>query len=477
VGIHDAFSLGCSQYFTTSCPGAYYFCRDRPGAVLTVLPLLSSTAVTSWGPQGVDTHVVAKFSTVTPRGTGIAAESTSGGSTDGTAPAGVGGGLGPGGCSIRPSSKQAGGRSFAGNSKRSCCPSGRSSGIDDAGPIHDQIPRPLRAIVLDLRHELKGALLGINRRESPVTVLYCDTGVEIPVVAHLVRRTLRQLSREAKAASLPLRVRIARPRAEDSFFVKVIGRGYPPPTNKFRWCTDRLRIVPVQREIARISGREALVLLGVIHGESPERDRTLEGLKTERPFMLLQRGSARTTVFAPLLNYSTKDVWDTLALVPWPKAVDTDELATLYRQASGECPIIRDPQGTPCGKGRFGCWTCTVVRKDRGLTGLVEGGYAHLEPLLEFRNWLQEIRDQPAYRCLLRRNGARGPGPLTLGARRLILRRLRSVERRAGIRLITDKELRLVRLLWEADKDSASYRHIERGSSQAARITRGCSAS
>src|SRR6266545_4571024 len=53
------------------------------------------------------------------------------------------------------------------------------------------------------------ALLGLKRRDTRVSILYCDTGVEIPVVAGLVRRTLRQLSREAKTAGLPFEVRVA----------------------------------------------------------------------------------------------------------------------------------------------------------------------------------------------------------------------------------------------------------------------------
>lgn len=306
------------------------------------------------------------------------------------------------------------------------------------------------------------ALLGLKRRETPITVLYCDTGVEIPVVAQFVRRTLRQLSAEAKTEGLPMKVRVARPRIEESYFVKVIGRGYPPPTNKFRWCTDRLRIAPVQRAIARESSQRALILLGVRWGESLERDRTLRGLKTERPFVLHQRGVARSTVFAPILNYSTEEVWDTLASSELPRALDAHGLFKLYRQTSGEeCPIVRDPHGTPCGKGRFGCWTCTVVRRDRGMAGLVESGYTQMEPLLEFRNWLQDMRDQPENRCSLRRNGAPGPGPLTLRARRLILRRLRAAETKAGMRLIKEQELTLIRDLWAMDRASTSYHRIE----------------
>lgn len=306
------------------------------------------------------------------------------------------------------------------------------------------------------------ALMAVKRPKIPVTVLYCDTGVEIPVVASFVRRTLRQISVEAKVSGLPLSTNTAKPRIEDSYFVKVIGRGYPPPTNKFRWCTNRLRIEPVQRAIARMSDRGALVLLGVRHGESPERDRTLSGLRTDRPYFLHQRGGKDTMVFAPILRYSTKQVWETLESYLLPRSLDAYRLGDLYRRASGECPIVRDPQGAPCGKGRFGCWTCTVVRKDRGLTGLTEDGYPELQPLLDFRNWLQEMRDETEYRCRRRRNGAPGPGPLTLDARQLILRKLHAAERKAGIKLIRTGEQDLIYRLWADDRRSLSYRNIER---------------
>jgi DNA sulfur modification protein DndC len=308
---------------------------------------------------------------------------------------------------------------------------------------------------------LYSAMSSLKRHDTPVTILYCDTGVEIPVVAQYVRSTLRRLKREAEESRIPLSVRVARPKPNETYFVKVIGRGYPPPTNKFRWCTDRLRIAPVQREVARLSESGALILLGVRKGESPERDRTLATSKTGNPYMLTQRGAPESQIFAPLLNHSTEDVWETLLSMPYPSALDTRTLASLYRMAAGECPLIRDPNGTPCGKGRFGCWTCTVVRRDQGVAGLIESGHSELEPLLAFRDWLQQMRDDPVNRCRRRRNGADGLGPLTLEARRLILRRLRQAERKSGLHLISKRELALIRELWKQDATSDSYRRVE----------------
>lgn len=302
------------------------------------------------------------------------------------------------------------------------------------------------------------ALRGCRSPHKPVTVVYCDTGVEIPVVAQLVRQTLRGLASEATRDRVPLVVRTARPPILDRFFVKVIGRGYPPPTNKFRWCTDRLRIDPVRRIIGRHSEGRAVVLLGTRRGESSHRDRTLARQSLRRKYFFRQSGNANIEVFAPIVDFAVSDVWTTLFSLASPSSLDADRLALLYRAAGSDCPIIRDPQGSPCGVGRFGCWTCTVVRTDRAVSSMVTDGYSHLAPLREFRNWLATMRDDPVNRCRFRRNGSRGPGPLTLSARQEAMRRLRKAERNVPWTLLTAAEERAIRALWRADRESATYR-------------------
>ncbi len=245
--------------------------------------------------------------------------------------------------------------------------------------------------------------------------------------------------------------------AVPGLLVAVIGRGYPPPTNKFRWCTDRLRIAPVRRALDAIGGGDCTVLLGVRLGESKERDRTLARHRRDRYFFR-QQGHESATIFSPMIGYTLQDVWATLARIASPVSVLASRFSALYRDASGECPIVRDPRGTPCGTGRFGCWTCTVVRQDRAVTSMVAEGHASLEPLLLWRNWLQSVRDLPAYRCRWRRNGAAGPGPLTLRARRESLRRLLRAQERSGHPLVSADELRAIRRLWREDQRSERYR-------------------
>lgn len=296
------------------------------------------------------------------------------------------------------------------------------------------------------------------RPARPVTIIYCDTGVEIPHIAQRVRRTLRALRQESSAHALPLTFRIARPLPSDTYFVRVIGRGYPPPTNKFRWCTDRLRIDPVRRVLQSSSKEPSVVLLGTRFGESLERDRALARHGSGETYLFNQKGHANTTIFAPIVDFAVEDVWSALFAYPLPKAINADLLANEYREAGAECPIIRTAHGAPCGSGRFGCWTCTVVRKDRAVASMIREGRADLEPLLQFRNWLQEMRDQPQFRCRFRRNGVPGLGPLTLGARREALRRLRAAQAKSSWSLITDREIAEIHRLWRVDRESADYR-------------------
>ncbi len=302
---------------------------------------------------------------------------------------------------------------------------------------------------------LFSALLEIDLPRKPVEVIYCDTGVEIPTIAHYVKRTLKSLKSEARSLQLPIKFTVAKPRLEDRYFVKVIGRGYPPPTNVFRWCTDRLRINPVKEIINQESC--SMVLLGVRLGESNERDRTIKKHKTEDPYFLNQASSTKTAIFSPIINYSVKDVWATIKHTSRPHGIDHSIIGQLYKDAGSECPVFREAKGTPCGKGRFGCWTCTVVRRDKSVESMISNGYPELQPLFAFRNWLAEFRENGNYRCSVRRNGNLGLGPITLEGRKIILKRLLKAERQSGIDLIENEEVARIKELWAIDRRDPAY--------------------
>lgn len=288
-------------------------------------------------------------------------------------------------------------------------------------------------------------------------VVYCDTGVENPVVSAFVMRTLKSLSEEFASIGLHDCIKILRPEVHQRFFVRVIGRGYPPPTQFFRWCTKDLRIRPVQKFI-RNAGDNALVILGTRRGESAQRDRMLRR-SVDGPFIQKQTdGGISTSIYSPIVDLDLENVWSVLTELPFPQSIDINALAAIYRDGGGECPVVRDTNDKPCASARFGCWTCTVVRRDKSAEKLIEAGHSHLQPYHVFRRWLSEIRNDAETRCTKRRNGTDGMGPFTLRARKMILDHLRDLESAVNCQIIDAKEEAEIERLWKADLASNAYR-------------------
>lgn len=215
------------------------------------------------------------------------------------------------------------------------------------------------------------------------------------------------------------------------------------------------------RERAAQTGR-AILLLGVRHDESATRSASItrydNGQRLNR-----HNDLPSCWVYGPIADLTTEDVWEFLGENAPPWGGTHAELVMLYRHAEGgECPIVTQRSDAPsCGtsSSRFGCWTCTVVEKDRSLEGLIEAGFAEFGPLVEFRNLLSEWRNDPSRRQALRRSGRitvteRGtfiPGPFTANTRRDILERLLSLQAQVGRVLIGDDEIARVRAIWAAE--------------------------
>ncbi|MPN39859.1 hypothetical protein SDC9_187393 [bioreactor metagenome] len=97
--------------------------------------------------------------------------------------------------------------------------------------------------------------------------------------------------------------------------------------------------------------------------------------------------------------------------------------------------------------------------------GFIENGHEELTPLLEFRNTIQDLRNQDDMREKKRMNGSVyyiqkdndeqkvGLGPFTLSARQLILEHLLTTEQAVGLPLIADEELALIRQHWQQNGD------------------------
>lgn len=298
-----------------------------------------------------------------------------------------------------------------------------------------------------------------------IFVIYCDTKVENPILDEFVKRTLRLLKKEAAGCCPGFKVKLLEPALHQRYFVRVIGRGYPPPTNFFRWCTKDLRIRPVQTFIRGL-GTNPLVIIGTRRGESTQRDRTLRRIgSASNKGPLIQRqieGGLNTHLYLPIAKYSLEDVWECLADLPLPNCIDVHRLAELYRHGGGECPMVRETNDKPCASARFGCWVCTVVRRDKSAENLLEAGYLHLGAYYKFRTWISEIRNDLALRCRKRRNGQIAPGPFRLEARKLIFDRVRKLEKAIGHTLISEEEEDYIKHLWAMDRSSRQYLEMER---------------
>ncbi|MBA7599415.1 hypothetical protein ES703_06448 [subsurface metagenome] len=294
------------------------------------------------------------------------------------------------------------------------------------------------------------ALEELHRKSKLVTVIYCDTGVEIPIIRTFVIRTLENLSNEAVENNIPIRTRIVYPPIKDRFFSKVIGRGYPPPTFKFRWCTDVLRIRPIRRFLKN-QNEQCIVLLGVRKGESFERDRIISRHETTHDYYYRQSGNKNALIYSPIIGYNVSDVWSILNEESNPRSIDTEKLQILYSVLNSENANSLKSSNVSGAKGRFGCWTCTVVRRDKAVENLIQNGEKSLESLFEFRNWLAEIRYDTSYRLKTRRNGNKGIGPFTVEARKEILSRLLKAQCNTTWNLITDEEIEYIRGQWLLD--------------------------
>ena len=320
--------------------------------------------------------------------------------------------------------------------------------------------------------------------KKPVYVITTDTLVENPVVAAWVESSLKALRTAAESEGLPIKGELLPPETADTFWVNLIGKGYPAPRPGFRWCTERLKIKPSSRFIERTANRygEAILLLGARHAESSVRSASLDRREVlSKEGLTAHPELVNTLVYAPIQDWSNDDVWTFLMRVPNPWGQSNKDLMALYRGATedNECPIVVDTSTPSCGNSRFGCWVCTLVDQDKSMKAMIQNDVdkSWMLPLLELRNELDFRGDAQRQRDLERRDFRRlkgspvlnrtgedlVPGPYTQEARAEWLTRLlraqttirRNPNAPAHVRdieLISHAELQLIRRMWVEDK-------------------------
>ncbi|MCL2287708.1 MAG: DNA phosphorothioation system sulfurtransferase DndC [Candidatus Bathyarchaeota archaeon] len=312
-----------------------------------------------------------------------------------------------------------------------------------------------------------------DKRHKPIHVISTDTLVETPLIIDFIDNTHKRLSAKAKEDNLPFVAHRLTPLIADSFWVNLIGKGYPAPSQRFRWCTERLKIRPANKFITEQLSKygEVVLILGVRRQESATRAQVVS--LYEIPNSVLSRHStfSGAFVYTPIKEWSIDDVWSYLLQVPSPWGNDNRDLVALYRTADGECPLVVDDTTPTCGNSRFGCWVCTLVTEDKSLKALMDSGETWLMPLLKIHDFLVQTQT-PENKCLyrehkrkdgkiwLKTNGSGiSRGPYKFETRKRILTMVLEAQKEVNtkkpelkLQLILPEELSEIRRLWKVNE-------------------------
>ena len=327
-----------------------------------------------------------------------------------------------------------------------------------------------------------------SKRKKPIHVISTDTLVENPIVALWVGRSLDMMASAAKQDKLPITPHRLTPELKDRFWVNLIGKGYPAPRPKFRWCTSRLKISPSNNFITNIvkSNGEAILILGTRSAESSTRAANMKKYEKGSTRALLSRNREldRVWVYTPISDWSDDDVWQHLMQEKNAWGFANEELLNMYQGATsdGECPLVVDTSTPSCGDSRFGCYVCTMVGEDKSLSAMIRNDDEKewMLPLLELRSkWLditaptnaeknKKIDIERQHRDFRRMNGSLTlhngrlvHGPYTQEYRAKLLEAVLEAEdaaRELGpeevkeLQLITHEDLEEIRRIWVTEK-------------------------
>lgn len=300
-------------------------------------------------------------------------------------------------------------------------------------------------------------LIRTGRIPAPksLTILMSDTRMELPPLFTTAMKILSEVQ------ALGFTVKIVTPPMDDRFYVYMFGRGVPPPSNTFRWCTPQLKVEPMVAALKALRdeyGKKFLMLTGVRLGESAARDARIQlscgknNSECGQGWFQSSTPESVADTLAPLLHWRLCHVWDWLTgLVPegLEHGFSTKLIAAVYGQDE-------DLET----HARTGCVGCNLASRDFALEAIIKRPqWAQYAPLMELRPLYAELK-KPHNR--LRKDGTEtrkdgtlvsNPcrmGPLTFEARLMGLEKIQDIQARAGVDLINAEEEARIRELIDA---------------------------
>jgi DNA sulfur modification protein DndC len=284
-----------------------------------------------------------------------------------------------------------------------------------------------------------------------------------------------------------IKTKIVLPELDDRYFVYMLGRGVPPPKNRFRWCTPQLKIEPMLKALGALKEEKQgkfLMLTGVRLGESAARDARIalscskDGAECGQGYFQEATPEALADTLAPLVHWRVCFIWKWLREYAPRLGFPTQIIADAY--GGDEAEEIN---------ARTGCVGCNLASRDVSLDAvLLNPEWSYLSPLKRLRPLYQQLK---LAQFRLRKHAetkkdgtlSASPnrmGPLNMEARRWALEQFLSVQtdvnsqaRKLGrpeISLINDEELNRIHELiaantwpdrWSGEESRADIEHDE----------------
>lgn len=209
-------------------------------------------------------------------------------------------------------------------------------------------------------------------RKRMVYFATSDTLLEHPDMQDLMGYSHQHMNEVAKENGLPIEAFLVQP--EMTAMKKMLGHGNPLPTPKGtvnRWCTDLLKLKPMQKLQDRLIKKHGSIILmvGTRTEESQKRANSIKKHSVEGEFIFPVKGEKQRTdgtyakyMCHPIVHLTTDDVWRTITYarkLPWRTRATT--IRKMY-EGAGECPVQVDKSvGKPCGgSSRNGCVLCMM---------------------------------------------------------------------------------------------------------------------
>jgi len=302
------------------------------------------------------------------------------------------------------------------------------------------------------------ALLRLLRAPKSLTVLYADTRMEIPPLwqaACSIRDELTDKAADLAENGCTLVVRTVMAPIDHRFFVYMLGRGVPPPSTRFRWCTDKLKIQPMAEELRRLVEAERqtppppseaiaavaddlrqklgddyevigprklsdkiLLLTGLRVGESAARDDRIaiacgrDGGECGQGWYQESLDSSFCDTLAPILHMRVCHVWEWLK--HWAERIEFGDWSTA---------LLADAYGGDEAEeknARTGCVDCNLVEEDRALKYSSRlDGWTHLQLLVGALKAIYAEMKKPQHRLRQPGGERRKDGKLALNQQRL----------------------------------------------------------